>query len=135
MSRQSFAELKIPTGAEDVPYPNHRALANGQLLHTADAYVGSVVGAGGVGAILSGIPFEPALVDIHEPTAPLQQRRLPDDVQVNLITGAIAANNVVVEVDDAAVPSWKITLPATIAPDADTVYLVCTGVRDVSGGI
>lgn len=139
MARQSFAEQQIPSsGSAAVPYPTHRELANGVMKHASDMFVGEILGAGGVGGVLSGIPFEPAMVEIFEPVAPLMQRRMPGSagaININTITGAAAGTPIAVAVDDVAVPSWKVTLPVGLAPNGRTVTVVCYGFRDIGGSL
>lgn len=139
MARKSFAELQLPTsGAQSVPYPTYRAVASKYLSHSTDSYVGEVTGAGGVGGSLRGIPFQPAIVDVYEPVAPLAQRQIPGSagaIDINLITGAAAAAAIVVAVDDPTVPSWRVNLVAGIAVNGRVVHVVCQGFRDQGGSL
>lgn len=139
MARKSYAEQQIPaTDTESVPYATRREMANGFLGHIAEKFVGEVTGAGGVGGELTGIPFEPAIVDLYDVSVPLMQRQIPGSsaaIDVNLIDGTAAANALVVAVDDASVPSWKVTLDVNLAPNAAVVSVVCTGVRQVRGSL
>lgn len=139
MARTSYAEQQIPQrGADATPYPDHREVANKILRHGADMFVGEVAGAGGVGGVLSGIPFEPAIVDVYEPVAPVMQRQVPGSggaVDVNLITGAAASTALVVAVDDASAPSWKVTLAVGHVANGRTATVVCTGFRDAGGSL
>jgi hypothetical protein len=98
-------------------------------------YAGEVVGAGGAGGVLSGIPFEPAVLLMSEATGPLLQWMLPGSsgqVDINGITGAAAAAAPVVAADGA---DWKVTLPTGIAPDGDTVSVLCVGLPKAGGSL
>lgn len=139
MARKSFAEQQLPSrGADATPYPDHREIASKYLAHGTDTYVGEVTGAGGVGGVLSGIPFQPAIVEIFDTTVPLAQKQVPGSagaVDVNLITGAAAAHALAVASDDATVPSWKVTLDVNLAPNGHVVHVVCYGFPDRGGSL
>lgn len=87
---------------------------------------------------LTGIPFEPAIVDIYNPDAPIFQRQLPGSsgvIDVNLNTGAAPTLAPTVSVDDATIPTWKITLVRALAPATETVSVLCTGFREIGGSL
>lgn len=129
MPRDNYAQSQIPTSQEAVPYADHREIAQGLGRHMTDSFVGEVVGAGGVGGPLAGIPFEPAVIYLSEATGPSLQLQLPGSaakVDINLITGAAASTavpNATQEVDG----TWTIDLPTALAPDGDTVSAWCLG--------
>lgn len=142
--RQSALQNLIPAGGADaVPYPNHHEVTNGYLKHAVEMYSGSIVGAGGAGGVLSDIPFEPAIVDIHKTAATsIFQRRLigpAGAVDINMKDGTAAGSPIAVAVDndgtDGNPKTWKVTLVTGLAPDAATVIVVCTGFRDIGGSL
>lgn len=135
MARTSYAEAQIPTAVEDIPYPSHRKVA-GMLQHAAELFVGEVLGAGGVGGSLLGVPFEPGIIDVYEATGPTMVRRLPGAagaIYINLITGAVIATTITVT--QAVDGTWTVALPTALAPDGDTATVVCTGVKNVGGSL
>ena len=129
MPRDNYAQSRIPTSQDSVPYADHREIAQGLGKHMTDSFVGEVVGAGGAGGNLTGIPFEPAVIVLSEATGPSLQLQLPGSaakVDINMILGSAAA---------AAIPdatqetdgTWTIALPTALAPDGDTVSAWCLG--------
>ena len=132
MSRTTYSEAQIPTGAQDVPYATQRDIATKFGKHTTEAFVGEVVGAGGAGGDLTGIPFDPAIVLISEATGPALQLQVPGsagDVDINMITGAAAGTAIPAAVAQAN-GTWTISLPTGLAPNGDTVSCVCLGFRE-----
>ncbi len=136
--RTSYAQSQIPAeGKDSVPYATHRDIVQGLLALLPEKYVGEIVGAGGAGGSLTGIPFEPATIEISDAAVPLLQKQFPGSsgkVDVNQITGAAAA---------AAIPAatlqpdgtYTLALPTGLAPDGNTVTVEITGFRDVQGGL
>ncbi len=135
--RSSYAESQIPTtGKDDIPYPSHNKLAT-MFRHGAEMYVGEVLGAGGVGGVLDNIPFEPAIVDVYEPVAPVMQRSMPGSaarVDVNGISGAAAATAVVIGAGTTA-GTFKVTLAVGHVANGRTATVVCTGFRQLGGSL
>jgi len=136
MARSTYAERQNSVrGTAGVPYAD-RAESAEAMRHAAEVFVGTVTGAGGVGGVLSGIPFEPAIVDLYEPAAPVMQRDLPGvagaRVKVNLITGAAAATAFVIA-PDTAPNTWKVTFAVGHIANAAVATIVCTGFRPVGG--
>ena len=137
MGRSSYAESQsVGRGVNGVPYSDHKEIAN-TLRHAAEVFVGNVTGAGGVGGVLSGIPFEPAIIDLYEPAGPVMQRDLPGAggtrVKVNLITGAAAATAFVIATDGPGF--WKVTFAVGHIANAAVATIVCTGFRSVGGSL
>jgi len=129
MPRDNYAQSQIPTSQDSVPYADHREIAQGLGRHMTDSFVGEVVGAGGAGGDLTGIPFEPAVIYLSEATGPSLQLQLPGSaakVDINLITGA-AAGTAVPDATQEADGTWTIALPTALAPDGDTVSAWCLG--------
>ena len=137
MARQSYAESIVPAAGKDaIPYRDQRELANGSLRHAMDGYCGQVLGAGGAGGSLAGIPFEPMEIIVSEATGPtlvLQVRASSGDVNINMITGA--ANASLPVVSQAVDGSWTIALPTALAPDGDTATVLVHGYRDIAGSL
>ena len=144
MARESFQSTRIPTGVEDVPYPNHRELARGAFGPASSAVMVQGVGAGGAGVDITGIPFEPAYMRISEATGPLLQEQfhlggaVGAIVGINAITGAAAAADVTVT----GVPgtggnpdTWTLNVPTGVAPDGDTVTILVVGFREGEGSL
>lgn len=136
--RESYAQKQIPAEGKDaVPYPGWREIVQLLGLHGVEAFVGEVLGAGGVGGVLENIPFEPAVILVSEATGPLLQVQLPGSaakVDINMITGAAAA----VAIPDATLEAdglYDLALPVTIVPDADTASVLILGFRDSNGSI
>lgn len=91
----------------------------------------------GVNAFLGGIPFEPAMVDVHDTAVPLEQRMMPTSsgtVNINLNTGAAAAANISVAEDDPDAGTFKVVLPRAVAPAKHVVHVVCYGIRNGGNG-
>lgn len=136
--RESAAFAAVPAkGSESVPYPTHREIVSGLLKHLTEAFVGEVVGAGGAGGDLAGIPFEPAVIVLSEGTGPILQAQLPGSagaVDVNLITGAPAGTAIPAAVKQMD-GTWTLSLPTALAPDGDTVSLLILGFREMAGSL
>ena len=82
---------------------------------------------------VTGIPFEPAIVSVHDAVASQETRLLPGGVKINLNTGAAAAVGPVVSADGA--DAWKVTVPFTLAKPGNTLAVVCEGFRSVGGSL
>jgi hypothetical protein len=138
--RDSAAVAAIPArGADSVPYATHRELAQGLLKHLTESFAGFILGAGGVGGSLLGIPFQPTAILLMDTTTPLLQLMAPTTPagtfkHVNVATAAAAA--VAIPAATKAVDgTWTQTLPTTLAPDGVTVTLLILGFRDVGGSL
>jgi hypothetical protein len=106
--------------------------------HAAECFIGQVLGAGGAGGTLEGVPFEPAVIIVSEATGPtltlsVRGGLLAADVEVLMTTGAVNANVPVVSQDGEG--DWDVALPTALAPDGDTATVVIWGVRDTNGGL
>ena len=139
MARESFAQLQIPSGVASVPYPDHRQLVQGHLAHGAEMFMAQVVGAGGAGGSFV-CPFEPAVVEVYEPTGPTIAKSMfvaGGAVHVNGISGAVNATPPTVAAVDANDKSQGFTvgLPTALAPDADTATVICYGFRDTNNSL
>jgi hypothetical protein len=142
MARETYAEAQIPaTGAEDVPYADHRAIARGLMGHATECFVGQVTGAGGAGGDLAGIPFEPAVVEIinEAGAAPAYTKyvMLGTPIGVQIILGALDATSEAPAVAEVAGPpkTWTLTLDTADAPDAEVATVIVYGVHDTDGGL
>lgn len=131
MARTTYAEGQIPTGAEDVPYATQIDIAKKFGKHMTECFVGEITGAGGAGGSLASIPFQPGIILISEATGPLLQLQVPGSsgaVDINMITGA-AAGTAIPAATQAVDGTWTQALPTGLAPDGDTVSVVCLGFR------
>jgi hypothetical protein len=134
-------DASIPaSGAEGVPYFERRELINGVLAHSAEMFIGQVLGAGGVGGELTEVPFEPAVIEIiNEAGATPTWTK-----HVNLGSGFIGLAVAAAAADATAnAPTltevgdndWTVGLVTGDAPDGETVTVICYGARDVNGGL
>jgi len=142
MSRESHAEAQIPAdGGEATPYPDMYKVARSFMQHSSECFVGQVTGAGGVGGVLTGVPFNPAIIEtINEAgSAPSHSKYVmlatPIGIQTILaVADATAEAPVVAEV--AGPPkTWSVTIDVADAPDGEVTTVICWGVRDVNGSL
>jgi hypothetical protein len=143
MAREQFADSTIPeNGAAQVPYKDNRELINGTLKHTAEVFIGQVTGAGGAGGTLAGVPFDPAMIEtINEAGAAPSNSKYAmlatGAIGVQIILGALDATSeapVVTRVPGPPV-SFDILIDVADAPDAEVTTVICTGARDIGGGL
>ena len=136
--RQSYAQDQVPTQGKDaIPYPSWLEIVQKIMKHGAEAFVGEVLGAGGAGGDLAGIPFEPAVIVLSENTGPLLQLQVPGSagkVDINMISGAAAGTAIPAAVQQPD-GTWTLSLPTGLVPDGDTASLVILGVRQVGGSL
>jgi hypothetical protein len=142
MARETFMEAQIPTGVESPVYLDARQISRGLSQHLPEAFIGQVTGAGGAGGTLSGVPFDPAVVEIiNEAGATPQWAKY-----VFLGSGTIGLSVVLAAADATAnaptvtrVPGPPVTFDVGVvtadAPDAEVVTVICYGMRDVNGGL
>ena len=125
MARESYAQKQIPTGVDSIPHPTQRELANGQFKYASEVFYAVVLGAGGAGAELEGIPFEPVEVKTINKDAIGMNSSFVDGGAINLVTGA-AGTAVPVAADG---ETYTASVPTALAPDGENVYVICTGAR------
>jgi hypothetical protein len=138
MSRESYGEKQIPAaGHESPPYIDQREIINKFLRHGVESFMGEILGAGGAGGSLTGIPFEPAAILISDAAVPLGQLQFPGSagkVDINLITLA-AAGAAIPAATLQADGTYTLALPTGLAPDGNTVSVLIIGWRDVNGSL
>lgn len=140
MSRESYAGLQVPTaGKTDIPYADQRALGQKYLKHGMEAYCGTVTGTGAL-ITVSGLPFDPAIVELWKVTgtgAPIHMKKFPqlaDDDSMKVI----AAGTMTL---DAAGGITLGTKQFTIGTDADInentvpIHWIAYGFRDLGGSL
>lgn len=141
MSRETFSDSAIPaTGAAKIPYQDDREIVNVTTRHMTEAFMGQVLGAGGVGGVLAGIPFQPAVIEIinADGAAPaFTKYAYPAGVGtgVQIILGALDATAEAPVLAQVAANNWTATLDTADAPDAETVTVIVYGFRDIAGGL
>lgn len=136
MARQTAMEAEIPTGVESAVYLDARQIVNGLMGRVPEAFIGKIVGAGGAGGSLTGVPFEPAVIFCLEPTGPtgtLSVFRSDATAHVNMIT--LAAATLVPTVTKVGDQNWTIAAPTGLAPDGDTVTVLAFGVKNALSGL
>lgn len=139
MARKTAMDNAIPTGVQSAVYQDARQLAGGLLGYVPECFIGQVLGAGGAGGNLDGVPFEPAVIIALEATGPtgtLMIRGLAGgaaDVKVNLIT--LAAATIFPTISQLSATSWRVACPTALAPDGDTTTLLCFGVKNSLSGL
>jgi hypothetical protein len=141
MPRESFIESQIPTGVESPVYLDARQIARGMGQHLTECFVGQVTGAGGAGGTLTGVPFNPALIEtINEAgAAPSHSKYVMLGTPIGIQTILAVADATTEAPSVAAVagppPTWDVTIDTADAPDAEVTTVICWGARDVNGSL
>ena len=140
--RESHAELSIPTGVESTVYQDARQITRDLGRHATEAFIGQITGSGGAGGTLTGIPFDPAIIEtINEAGATPSNSKY-----VMLGSGAIGIQTILGVLDATSeapvvtrVPGPPVSFSALIdvadAPDAEVVTVICYGVREGNGSL
>jgi hypothetical protein len=136
--RETARENAIQAATETPIYQDQRQIVRQLGAHLTEAFIGQVVGAGGAGGAIENIPFEPAIIEVYEPTGPTASKLirgggLAADVAVNAISGAVNATPAVVT--QVGPGNWTVTLDTAEAPDGDTATVIIYGVRNVGGSL
>jgi len=139
MARQTWIESEIPTGVESAVYLDARQIARALGKHNAECFIGKATGAGGVGGSITGIPFEPAVVQAINSAgaAPAVHDSVfasSGAVHVTTIL-AVAANATPPTKTKVADNNWTLAFPVGMLPNAEVMTAVIYGVRDVAGGL
>lgn len=139
MSRETYAESQIPTGVADVPYADQTKVARGYLKHSPECFIGQVTGAGGVGGELTGVPFEPAIVEVlnQAGAVPAYHKSIfassgAVHATIAAATAANATPPVLTQVDE---NDWTVALPVGMLPNAEVATVIVWGVRSVGGSL
>lgn len=142
MARETFAESTIPSeGSEQVPYKDNRELINGTLRHMGETFIGQVTGAGGIGGILTGVPFDPAIIEtINEVGAAPSTSKyvmLATPIGIQTILGVLDATSEAPVVTRQAGPpvTFDVAIGVADAPNAEVTTVICYGTRDIAGGL
>lgn len=141
MARETFMETQIPTGVESPVYLDAKQIARGLGQHLAEVFIGQVTGAGGAGDTLSGVPFDPALIEtINEAGAAPSTSKyvmLATPIGIQTILGVLDATSEAPVVTRVAGPpvTFDVLIDVADAPDAEVVTVICYGAKNVNGGL
>jgi len=141
MAREAWMDSQVPaTGAGGIPYKDNRELINGVLRHMPEMFLGQVLGAGGIGGVLAGIPFEPATIEIinADGSAPaFTKYAYPGGVGtgVQILAATLDATAEAPVLAQVGPNDWTATLDVADAPNAETVTVIVHGFRDIAGGL
>lgn len=142
MARETAREIAIESSVESPVYVDQKQITRNLGSHLAEAYIGQITGAGGAGGTLSGVPFDPALIEVlNEAGATPTTWKF-----VNLASGGIGVTTAAAVADaTASFPTvtrvagppitWDVAVPTAVAPDTEVVTVICYGARDVAGGL
>ncbi|HET6494946.1 MAG TPA: hypothetical protein VFH61_06235 [Thermoleophilia bacterium] len=143
MSRETYIESQIAANSPSAQpqYLDAAQIARGLGQHLTECFIGQVLGAGGVGGTLTGIPFNPAVIEIinEAGSAPAFTKyvMLATPIGVQIILAAADATSEAPAVSAVAGPprTWSALLDTADAPDGETVTVICYGARDVNGSL
>lgn len=135
MARESYQQTQIPTGIESIPYLDPLTLAQGMFRHAPNIFMGSVTGAGGAGDTLEGVPFEPALVVALNPAGgtPAVHISAFGDAADHVTIAAATAANANPPVLSGSDNDWDVALPTQMAPNGETLTVICIGFAQLGG--
>lgn len=137
MSREQSIDNNIQLPKAEVPYPDQFEVAGRLCRRMEECFMGTVLGAGGVGGSLLLVPFQPAIVrcynNLGATPAIWDSFFLDPGTAKHLVTILAVANNATPPVlTRVAANNWTIALPTQMAPNAELVLVVAYGFR--SGG-
>lgn len=135
MARESYQQTQIPTGVADIPYADYRTIAQGLLKHASSVFMGTVLGAGGAGDTLEGVPFEPALIFAMNPAGATATMHFSafGAAADHMSFAAAATANANPPVLSGSGNDYDVALPTQMAPDGETLTVVCFGFAEVGG--
>ena len=140
--RESHAESAIPTGVESPVYLDAKQIARGLGRHLTEAFIGQVTGAGGAGGTLSGVPFNPGVIEVINeagaaPAFTKYAMLASGAIGVQIILAAADATAAAPVVSSVAGPpvTFDVLLDTADAPDAEVVTVICYGVREGNGSL
>lgn len=134
MSRQLYADSLVPAaGKSGIPYADETKVVRQLGQHHAEAFTGTITGAGGVGGMLD-LPFDPGYVEVVNVAGTPRTRKLfvGGAVQIDG-TGATATGLSIAS--DAAGKPRRVTLSVAIAANAEVVQVLAFGFRNVNGSL
>lgn len=136
MARETAREVAIQDSVATPIYQDQRQIVRGLGAHLTEMYAAKVVGAGGAGGSITEVPFEPAVIEVYEPTGPTMVKSIfaaDGAVHIDAITGA--ANATPPTKTQVGEGNWTVGLPTALAPDGDTATVLIYGFRDVAGSL
>jgi len=138
--RDTYLDRQIPTPIQQIPQPDHSRVSRVIAKHAAERYLGTVLGAGGVGGSLLLVPFQPAILRIINAagaTPRVSESYFPAGGTARHISTilAVAVNATPPVLTQVAAGNWTIALPTALAPDGETVIVEVIGFRDVGGSL
>lgn len=139
MARETAREVAIEAAVETPIYQDQKQIVRKLGAHLTECFMGQVLGAGGAGGDLENVPFEPALVEvINEAGAtPTWWKFAMLGTPIGLTVAAAAADATgnAPTLTQVGEGDWTVELDTTVAPDGETVTVVCYGFRDVDGSL
>lgn len=138
MGRESYIESAVPEATESPVYLDGRQIARGLGRHLTESFVGQITGGGGAGGTLEEVPFEPMLIEvINEAGAtPTWHKFVMLDTPIGVTVAAAAADGTAnAPTVTGSDNDFDVALNATVAPNGETVTVICYGVREVGGSL
>lgn len=138
--REQYSDSQIPTSEQQIPLPDHSRVARVLGKHVSEKFMGTVLGAGGVGGSLLHCPFQPAIVRVINAlgaTPRVSESFFPTGKTAQHVSTilAVALNANPPVLTRAAQNDWTVALPTQLAPDGETVVVEITGFRDLDGSL
>lgn len=138
--RETARELAVEEATQTPIYQDQKQIVRKLGAHLTECYLGQVLGAGGAGGALTGIPFQPAVIEIINAdgaTPAFTKYAYPAGVGtgVQIILGALDATAEAPVLSQVGPGDWTATLNTADAPDAETVTVIVYGFRDVAGSL
>lgn len=145
MPRETARELAIADSTETAVYQDQKQIVRTLGSHVVEAYMLQGDGAGGAGVTFTGVPFEPAKLEVMNEAGATATHSIyfyPDggtaigvDVAAAVADGTANAPTITRVVAASGAVTWTIVVPTAVAPDGETVTVLATGFRAVASSL